>query len=260
MGHRRVGRIMRVGVLMTLVLVGCGDDDDGGAAGSDDGGASVSLTAPEDGSTVAGGVELEMSADGITIEEAGEVRENAGHFHVIVDDGCVAAGETVAKDADHVHFGKGQTTGTVYLGPGAHELCLQVADGAHTALDVTDTITVEAGISSPEEWCDVVGETDVLFEEVDTNGEDFPLRQVGYENLRRLFAQLDEAIDQVDAETRDAVVAALDVGTAITTAFIDASDEEEAAAQVQGIIQSAGPTFEAASPWIVDTCGVDING
>lgn len=245
-------RFVAIGALVALVLAACGDDDDGSA--------SVSLTAPEDGSTVAGGVTLEMSADGITIEEAGEVRDRAGHFHVIVDDGCVAAGETVPKDADHVHFGKGQTTGTVYLGPGEHELCLQVADGAHTALDVTDTITVTAGISSPEEWCDVVGETDVLFEEVDTGGEDFPARQVGYENLRRLFAQLDDGIDHVDAETRDAVAAAVEAGAAITTAFIDAPDENVANEQVQEIIQSAGPTLEAASPWIVDTCGVDING
>lgn len=44
-------------------LAGCGDDypDD----------ATVSFRAPADGATVAGGVQLSMGADGITIEEAG---------------------------------------------------------------------------------------------------------------------------------------------------------------------------------------------
>jgi hypothetical protein len=29
-----------------------------------------------------------------------------------------------ARDADHVHFGGGQSEGTIYLEPGVHELCL----------------------------------------------------------------------------------------------------------------------------------------
>lgn len=47
------------------------------------------------------------------------------------------------RDTDYVHFGRGQSDGTVYLEAGTHELCLQVGDGTHVALDVTDTVTVE---------------------------------------------------------------------------------------------------------------------
>jgi hypothetical protein len=43
------------------VLASCGSDD----------GATVTLESPADGATLAGGVPVEMSADGITIEEAG---------------------------------------------------------------------------------------------------------------------------------------------------------------------------------------------
>ena len=54
----------------------------------DDEGPTVTLTVPA-GDTVAGGVALEMAADGITIEEAGEARD-AGHSQ---DDWCKVAGE-----------------------------------------------------------------------------------------------------------------------------------------------------------------------
>lgn len=63
------------------------------------------------------------------IEEAGEVRGGAGRVHVVVSDGCVDAGTAVPSDADHVHFGKSQREGKVHIGPGEHDLCLQVADG-----------------------------------------------------------------------------------------------------------------------------------
>ena len=85
------------------------------------------------------------------LEEAGEVNEGAGHFHVIADAGCVDVGDAITKDADHLHFGKGQTSGTIYLEPGSHELCLQVGDGVHEALDVTGTVTIEVGIGSQDE-------------------------------------------------------------------------------------------------------------
>lgn len=230
------------------------------ACGSDNADRSATLESPDDGANVAGGVHVAMTADGLTIEEAGKVRDGAGHFHVIIDDGCVAEGETIAKDADHVHFGKGQAEGTVYLAPGRHKLCLQVADGEHSALDVTDTVTVTAGISDQEEWCGAIGEVDELFTAADTNGDDFATRQIEYENLHRLIAQLDGAIDKVDAVARNDVAGALQVGLAITAAFVEGTDESSAFEKVQGILQSGEDALAAGAPWITETCGVDING
>jgi len=48
----------------------------------------------------------------------------------------------------------------IYLEPGQHELCLQVSDGAHTALDITDTVTVDVEVENLQQ-CSVVGEMDV---------------------------------------------------------------------------------------------------
>lgn len=235
-------------LIVALGLVACGDDDDP---------ATATLDAPAHGATVFGGVEVSMTAEGVTIEEAGEVRNGAGHFHVVIDDGCVDPGTAVARDADHVHFGQGQGEGTVYLGPGEHELCLQVGDGAHTALDITDTVTVTAAIADDDQWCAVVAELDELFSATDESDADFATKQIGYENARRLIAQLDDAVDVLDASVRADITAALATGTAIATAFIDADTIESGIAAVEQVDRTPS---EAGAVHIADTCGVDIDG
>ena len=44
------------------------------------------------------------------------------------------AGEVVPNDETHLHFGKAQTEAELGLAPGTYTLCLQAADGEHTAL------------------------------------------------------------------------------------------------------------------------------
>ena len=95
-----------------------------------------------------------MTATGLVVEPSGEVNDDAGHFHILVDTDFVAAGEIIPTDDLHLHYGKGQTSVSLELEPGEHTLRLQFADGLHTALEgdqYTDTITVivEAGDESP---------------------------------------------------------------------------------------------------------------
>jgi hypothetical protein len=111
-------------------------------AASCSGGASVSITSPDDGATVESPFGVSMEAEGFTIEPAGEVREGAGHLHLMVDADCVAPGETIPEDANHLHFGDGATETELDLPPGEHTMCLQAGDGVHTALDLTDEITI----------------------------------------------------------------------------------------------------------------------
>ncbi len=230
-----------------------------GACGSDDSGATATFAAPSEGDTFAGGVVVDMAAEGVTIEEAGEVNDGAGHFHVIADAGCLDAGETITKDGDHVHFGKGQTTGTVYLEPGTHDLCLQVGDGVHEALDVTDTVTIEVGIESQDEWCAVVGELDDLFAATDETA-DFPTQQAGSENARRLIAQLTAATDHVDESARAAVAQTLAFVEQLTEAIVQSSDEAAADAALTPVFESMSEVDgQPATAWILDTCDVDID-
>jgi formylglycine-generating enzyme required for sulfatase activity len=111
--------------------------------------AGVRFVAPQDGAVVSRSFDVEMVAEGFTIEPAGEIRENAGHFHILVDTDFVAPGELIPFDEQHLHFGQGQFTTTLELEPGVHVLRLQAANGAHVALDGAQyraeiSVTVEA--------------------------------------------------------------------------------------------------------------------
>jgi hypothetical protein len=222
--------------------------------------ASVTFASPTDGEHVAGAVALTMAAEGITIEAAGEVHEGAGHFHVIADRGCLAAGESIVKDADHAHFGGGQSEGMIYLEPGIHELCLQVGDGVHVASDLTDTVTVDVGVDNVDEWCSVIGQIDELFATVDGSDDEFAVKQLGYEGIRRLLAQVRTGIEYVDEDARSDVGASLAWATDLVTALVWAHDEAETEALVVPIFERMTQDALPGADWILEHCGVDING
>lgn len=114
-----------------LALAACGN-----------GAESVGFVEPDDGATVTSPVRVVMEAEGITIEPAGEVNEGAGHFHIMIDVGCVEPGVEIPADDQHVHFGDASTEASLELMPGEHTLCLQAGDGLHNALDATNEITI----------------------------------------------------------------------------------------------------------------------
>lgn len=150
MFRSRVVRAAAAVAALTVLAAACGDTEDTAQTATttteEHGAPSVSFTSPADGDAVSNPVIVTFAAEGFIVEPAGDVHDGAGHLHVMVDVPCVAAGESVPKDAQHLHFGKGQLEGSIDLAAGEHTLCLQAADGAHTALDVTRevTFTVEA--------------------------------------------------------------------------------------------------------------------
>lgn len=106
----------------------------------------VFFESPADGATVQSPVAVVMGAEGVTIAPAGTMEPDTGHFHIIVDQPFVAAGSVVPADSAHIHFGTGATTASLDLTPGEHVLRLQLADGAHIAMDGLQSeirITVE---------------------------------------------------------------------------------------------------------------------
>ncbi|MEZ4661173.1 MAG: DUF4399 domain-containing protein [Caldilineaceae bacterium] len=108
-------------------------------------GPNVAFAAPLDGATVPPKFEVDMLANGLTVEPAGDIHEGAGHFHILVDTDFVPAGDVIITDDQHLHYGKGQITTTLELAPGEHVLRLQFANGAHIALEgdqYRDEITV----------------------------------------------------------------------------------------------------------------------
>lgn len=127
---------------VTLLLTGCGGDDDA-TDGGDTGEASVAFGAIEDGASVPSPVAVTFEVENFEIVPAAEGGgEGTGHMHVMVDVGCVEVGETIPSDDDHLHFGDGSTSADLELESGEHTLCLQAGDAEHTALDLTDEITI----------------------------------------------------------------------------------------------------------------------
>jgi hypothetical protein len=259
MNNWRFRDIWRGAAAAAAVLIAGGGT--AAATADDESEATVAFASPADGESIAGSVPLAMTADGITIEAAGEVHSGAGHFHVIADAGCVSAGDSIIRDADHVHFGAGQDEGVIYLEPGVHELCLQVGDGIHTALDVTDSVTVTVGITTLDEWCAVIEEVDDLFEATDTGGDEFAVRQVGYENIGRLIAQLDDALDLVPTDVRADLDAALGFANELIDAFTTAADEAAANETVESVFSRADVSDTLpGTDWVFEECGTNISG
>ena len=111
-------------------------------------GATVYFKNLKNGQTVSSPVKVEMGAKGISVDSAGTVKPNSGHFHILVDaEDSIPTGVVIAKDSTHLHFGNAQEETTLKLSPGKHKLALQFADGAHRSygskLDTTININVK---------------------------------------------------------------------------------------------------------------------
>jgi len=95
-------------------------------------GAEISILEPQDGAVVSGPVTVRFGVKGMDIVPAGEMKNNSGHYHLLIDTAELpAAGQPIPKDEHHLHFGKGQTETTLTLAPGEHILQLELGDGAH---------------------------------------------------------------------------------------------------------------------------------
>jgi hypothetical protein len=109
-------------------------------------GAEVYIISPQDGATVSQSFTVRFGLKGMGVAPAGVAHENTGHHHLLVDVKVLpTAGQPIPKDEQHIHFGGGQTEGTVKLPPGTHTLQLELGDSNHIPFDppvVSKPITV----------------------------------------------------------------------------------------------------------------------
>ncbi|HHQ13993.1 MAG TPA: DUF4399 domain-containing protein [Chromatiales bacterium] len=96
-------------------------------------GASVFFITPVDGQTVQNPVVVKFGISGMSVAPAGDARPASGHHHLLIDTQLTDAelNQPIAKDAQHLHFGKGQTETTLELSPGQHTLQLVLGDASH---------------------------------------------------------------------------------------------------------------------------------
>jgi hypothetical protein len=146
-------------LLFTLLwgLQGCGGDQTGVGAGDSAGtaggvqrtasapGAAVFIISPKNGEIVNSPLNVKFGISGIAVAPAGELTENSGHHHLIIDASLTDMAGPVPNDERHHHFGKGQTEASIELGPGSHTLQLVLGDWAHIPHDppvVSKIITI----------------------------------------------------------------------------------------------------------------------
>jgi hypothetical protein len=96
-------------------------------------GAAVYFINLKDGDTVTSPFKVQFGLSGMGIAPVGVQNERTGHHHLLIDT-KLSDEETkrpIAADAQHVHFGGGQTETTVTLPPGRHTLQLVLGDWSH---------------------------------------------------------------------------------------------------------------------------------
>ena len=109
-------------------------------------GAELYFLAPTDGAVVSSPVEVKFGLKGVGVAPAGVDKAATGHHHLLVDVGLPAnLEESIPADANHIHFGGGQTEAPVKLTPGKHTLQLILGDQNHIPHNpplVSKTITI----------------------------------------------------------------------------------------------------------------------
>lgn len=94
-------------------------------------GAVAYIVSPADGAVVSSPVTVVFGLKGIGVVPAGIDRPDAGHHHLLIDVDLPPLGLPIPADAQHVHFGQGQTETVLTLTPGRHQLRLLLGDHLH---------------------------------------------------------------------------------------------------------------------------------
>ncbi|MEZ5938003.1 MAG: DUF4399 domain-containing protein [Hyphomonadaceae bacterium] len=112
-----------------------------------DAGPAVYFVNLKDGDTVKSPVRVIFGLTGMGIAPAGIEKENTGHHHLLIDTQLSEEEMQYAipNDAQHKHFGGGQTETVLDLPPGQHTLQLMLGDKNHELFDppiMSDLITI----------------------------------------------------------------------------------------------------------------------
>jgi hypothetical protein len=86
---------------------------------------------PANGAVVSNPVTIKFGLKNFGVAPAGTERENTGHHHLLIDAPLPDFSKPIAADANHVHFGAGQTETEIRLSPGKHTLRLLLGNHLH---------------------------------------------------------------------------------------------------------------------------------
>jgi hypothetical protein len=114
--------------------------------------ASVYFISPQNGDAVTNPFTVQFGLRGMGVAPAGVDKPNTGHHHLLIDTTLSPEQLTqpIVSDAQHLHFGGGQTETELTLPRGRHTLQLVLGDWSHTPFNPpivssVITITVKTG-------------------------------------------------------------------------------------------------------------------
>ncbi|MCP4769160.1 MAG: DUF4399 domain-containing protein [Gammaproteobacteria bacterium] len=108
-------------------------------------GAGVYIVSPAHGENVTTPFKVVFGLSGMGVAPAGIDKAKTGHHHLLIDTAVPDLASPVPSDANHRHFGGGQTEVVIELPPGRHTLQLLLADFAHaphTPAVISEQITI----------------------------------------------------------------------------------------------------------------------
>ena len=114
---------------------GASDRKPGQARRSSPANAKVYIVSPRDGAYVSPNPLIRFGLENMGVAPAGFAKANTGHHHLLIDTGLPPVEKPIPNDAEHLHFGAGQTEARVTLPLGTHRLQLLLADENHVAHD-----------------------------------------------------------------------------------------------------------------------------
>ena len=97
--------------------------------------AQVYIINPTAGAQLSNPVVVQFGLKNMGVAPAGIDQPNTGHHHLLIDTELSSMDLPIPADAQHVHFGGGQTQTTVTLTPGEHTLQLVLGDFLHIPHD-----------------------------------------------------------------------------------------------------------------------------
>jgi hypothetical protein len=131
---------------LSAFLGACSRQQPASAAASLPNQEGVYFITPRNGDTVANPVIVRFGLRGRGVAPANVNLPNTGHHHLLVDVANLPPmNAPVPADANHIHFGGGQTETSVTLAPGSHTLQLVLGDHLHVPLGkewISEKITV----------------------------------------------------------------------------------------------------------------------
>jgi hypothetical protein len=130
---RMIGGVVSVAALTALLSVPAAAQ----AITKSPPGAAVYFINLKDGDTVSSPFKVQFGLTGMGVAPVGVEKENTGHHHLIIDTKLSAEElkAPIVADAQHLHFGAGQTEAMVTLPPGRHTLQLVLGNWTHIPHD-----------------------------------------------------------------------------------------------------------------------------